>query len=79
MDIALRQINLSLLYTLACDTSVTSEVQVKRFQCLLNNIDPADKMVVLGCQYNVGGTMDAATFPHRTVREQAAVHKGELM
>ncbi|XP_075750438.1 uncharacterized protein LOC142817260 [Rhipicephalus microplus] len=62
MDIALRQINLSLLYTLACDTSVTSEVQVKRFQCLLNNIDPADKMVVLGCQYNVGGTMDAATF-----------------
>ncbi|KAH6928862.1 hypothetical protein HPB50_020451 [Hyalomma asiaticum] len=62
MDIALRQINLSLLYTLACDTTVGSDVQVKRFQCLLNNIDPADKMVVLGCQYNVGGTMDAATF-----------------
>ncbi|XP_077487848.1 uncharacterized protein LOC144098828 isoform X1 [Amblyomma americanum] len=62
MDIALRQINLSLLYTLACDTSVSTEVQVKRFQCLLNNIDPADKTVVLGCQYNVGGTMDAATF-----------------
>ncbi|XP_065281680.1 uncharacterized protein [Dermacentor albipictus] len=62
MDVALRQINLSLLYTLACDTTVSSEVQVKRFQCLLNNIDPADKAVVLGCQYNVGGTMDAATF-----------------
>lgn len=62
MDVALRQINLSLLYTLACDSTVSSDVQVKRFQCLLNNIDPADKAVVLGCQYNVGGTMDAATF-----------------
>ncbi|XP_077539135.1 uncharacterized protein LOC144151845 [Haemaphysalis longicornis] len=62
MDVALRQINLSLLYTLACDSTVSSDVQVKRFQCLLNNIDPADKVVVLGCQYNVAGTMDAATF-----------------
>ncbi|EEC11626.1 conserved hypothetical protein [Ixodes scapularis] len=62
MDTALRQINLSLLYTLACDTTVSSEVQVKRFQCLLRSIDPSDKMVVLGCQYNVGGTMDAAAF-----------------
>ncbi|CAN8018858.1 unnamed protein product, partial [Ixodes persulcatus] len=62
MDMALRQINLSLLYTLACDTTVSSEVQVKRFQCLLRSIDPSDKMVVLGCQYNVGGTMDASAF-----------------
>ncbi|CAN7941069.1 unnamed protein product, partial [Ixodes hexagonus] len=62
MDMALRQINLSLLYTLACDTTVSSEVQVKRFQCLLRGIDPADKMVMLGCQYNVGGTMNAAAF-----------------
>lgn len=53
---------MSLLYTLVCDSSVSSQVRVGRFQCLLRKIAPSDKMAVLSCQYSVAATMDTDTF-----------------